>query len=95
MDGVFDPINIIDIFNEFPGRNPHFVHAVPGEQGGGQLTPELGLGNRNAEGKGLTVTEFEALFEQPLASVYVYVIICVPTPAVAGSKLLFVTPFPV
>ena len=69
MDGVFDPINIIDIFNEFPGRNPHFVHAVPGKQGGGQLTPELGFGNKSAEGRELTVMEFVALFVHPLASV--------------------------
>jgi hypothetical protein len=35
-----------------------------------------------------------ALFVHEFASVYVYVIVCVPTPAVAGLKLFPLTPVP-
>ena len=44
---------------------------------------------------GLTVMVYEQLLLQPFPSVYVYTIVCVPTPAVAGLKFPPLTPLPV
>ena len=51
-------------------------------------------GDRLTVGKGLTVCVDVAVFEQPFPSVNVYVIVCVPAPAEAGSNELPVTPVP-
>ena len=52
------------------------------------------LRSSSTTGTSYTVIFCDIEFTQPLASVYVYVIGCVPSPAAEASKLVPVTPIP-